>query len=241
MLIREYYISDFLTSFHNVYTVNYDPFTYLAISRIIKKKGRKYTDCILFDGNYLDYNNSEDRVISRLNDSSTRKLLYLHGGFHLFIRESGIIRYYRTNNDFRRTVRNLFKTKEEQPLLVFEVNSERKQEIINNNNFLKAAHEHLKVSKGKLLIFGMSFRNDNHILKLLSESNAEKIFITFFQKHEYKYFFKLLADNGYHNFIQRIYPYKISKHSKHILWEKARRTPFEKKLLRWDNYGLNLI
>lgn len=218
-----YDISGFLQHFKSIFTVNYDPLTLFSIDPLVEK-GRAYTDCLEMSGkDDSDSYDSSDIVIERLADKATRKIIYLHGAFHIGIRKSGIIKYYWKVPIDLEEIRDLFYSKDNRkPLLIFEAWSELKEEIISNDPFLKEAHKLLEKAKGNLLVFGMSFKNDSHILERLEGSKIDQIYMTFFCATEYIRFMKSLDDDKYETLRYRIEPYKITDLSKNILWSRRK-------------------
>lgn len=110
------------------------------------------------------------------------KIYYLHGSWFIQINQKGEIRKLSFKNNTR-TISTLF-TENEQPFLILEDRAYVKKATIKGNPYLNLGYERLNQISDKLLIFGCSFKQDDHILEAIANNqNLKEIFITFIEKN----------------------------------------------------------
>lgn len=160
----------FISRFKRVFSVNYDILLYWAINKgevdNLRHCGTK--DGFMGSGPWQTGN--------------PQSVFYLHGGLHLYeennrvykLRSGGLgstiieqLHGKLSNNSF--------------PLFVSEPTCEKKMEKIKHNPYLMNCYNKLKSTQGVVLIHGHSLsQNDDHILRALKESSAEKYYVGIF-------------------------------------------------------------
>ena len=132
----------------------------------------------------------EDKVHNRLKGPKHKdatKTYNLHGSF-LFLKkdENEELLKISAKNRLGQKITDTYKELKGKPLIVFESDSESKKHKINKSIYLKKSFEMLENIKGHLLVFGVSFLKDEHILKAILENEDIKTIYITFQKEEDK-------------------------------------------------------
>jgi hypothetical protein len=200
-LILRKNITNFFKLFQDVYTINYDLITYWVILKASEKKQE--------DGSYLivdGFDNkpiSSERIHERLTHfSSSRKLLFLHGAYHLYhwpiqnlfqkiitpqntnlprtgaYKKQGLIQY--VESCFNQYAGNWTKQEPEQvPIIVMESTWYYKKAVIMMNDYLKLAFKYFSNIKGEVFVYGCSFAKDDYILEaLLMNKQLDTVYIS---------------------------------------------------------------
>lgn len=163
-----------------IFTLNYDPLLYFAS---LDQK------TFLTDGLMGDYPLSQSEVIDRLNSNKEQqsKVYYLHGSF--FVLQNKVTNKFRKLDPNDIKAENILHDKNsdsnEFPALILEPNWKAKKGLIESHEYLSFCKNEFINHKdsGDLLITGVSFDKDAHILYYLlqkAERMADrKIYITF--------------------------------------------------------------
>jgi hypothetical protein len=171
-------VTKFLDHFDTLYTVNYDMLSYWSIIEYIKNRG---TNTRRFDDGFRRYKDEE--VLAWLQPDDTN-VWYLHGALHLFYdSKSNELIKIKSKKDCEDGWQSLIDqiseriNKKEFPLVVLEGSWERKLEKIKHDFYLWEGYRSLKRLSGVLFTFGMSFGEDDHILKAIEESKISTVYV----------------------------------------------------------------
>jgi hypothetical protein len=158
--------SVFLRSFTNVYTTNYDLFLYWVINS--QNLTSHFSDGFTTHGGMgLHWN----------PDINGQNLFFLHGGLHIYTdmnKEICKITSSSINSIILQLNQNLLASN--YPLVILEGSSLQKKQAIKRNKYLSYCYRSLASLTGKLLVYGMSFQFDDHILRKIFESNLSTIY-----------------------------------------------------------------
>lgn len=174
---KKYNCIRFLNSFKKIHTLNYDPLLYFEILKLFYSS-IKLPFCDGFDG---DTPTEQKEVMKRLfNRENHKPFMYLHGSYFIICNSenkiSKILRYDLTLSKIKRYLCG----GDPRIFLILEDRSETKMALINNNEYFEQCYTFLKESEDNILVFGASFKNDNHIIEALSERKNKNIFITYY-------------------------------------------------------------
>ncbi|MGB3492703.1 MAG: DUF4917 family protein [Elainellaceae cyanobacterium] len=156
-----------------VYSTNYDVLPYWAIMQ--KPKGEGFKDFFwnpkplpgIEQDQHFDIANSDFW-------GSSTKILYLHGGLHLY-RDFDTKRTYKFVNKKAANLLNITKV----PLFITEGSSEDKLKAIRESDYLNFAYSQLLRHSESLVIFGHSLSDsDQHLIDAIRKSNTKKIAIS---------------------------------------------------------------
>jgi hypothetical protein len=171
-------IVTFLDHFDTLYTVNYDVLSYWSIIEYIKNR---WPNTKRFDDGFRKYKDEE--VLAWLRPDDTN-VWYLHGALHLFYESKSnelvkIKSKKNCDNRWQSLIGQISERIEENkfPVTVFEGFWERKLEKIKHNFYLWEGYRSLKHLSGVLFTFGMSFREDDHILKAIEDSEVSTVYV----------------------------------------------------------------
>ncbi len=172
----------------NIFTLNYDPLLYfetlsnkLLFDGFINSNDNSKDGClkeyysIQSPGKFL----KQDYVSCKLNNNQNQaNLFFIHGSWFIQANEEYDIRKLNFNDKSSYNIDDLFSEKLK-PFLILEDRWQTKEILIKANSYLDCCQTQLKNTKGNLLVFGVSFNKDDHILKTLNESNLNKIYVTY--------------------------------------------------------------
>lgn len=154
------------------------------------------------------------------NPSGKENVFFLHGAIHLFENEGHIFKEHQTSNNAM-IQKIIEKIKQgTSPLIVFEGTAEEKEEKINRSTYLKNARNNFQNISGTLIVFGVSFaQNDSHIIRMIQENEQlERIYIGYFSNEEKENFEHLFSDLNKKvclfqtiDFFNRYYPSEMEK------------------------------
>lgn len=151
-----------------VFTTNYDLILYWAI--MTKSQGEGFKDFL-----WSPVFNEADTDVP----ASATKVLYLHGGLHIYQRPTGEV--FKQRADAIRNLLSLFESPPEDgalPLLVTEGHSESKMQAIRGSDYLRFALRSLREHKGGLVIFGHSLSpGDRHLVQALEYLDGRRLAI----------------------------------------------------------------
>jgi hypothetical protein len=195
----KYNASDFLKNFDNIFTVNYDPLIYFESLRIINDNSNG-NRCHIIDGFKVDtYKSQKDKSQKEITDaleggkSDKKRVFYLHGSYFIQAdwkeenREGELecppLKKISFSGQSEDTVEQLFNWKEKKlPYLICEDWWKAKEILMKESTYFHFCLESLCKSEGPLLIIGMSFEKDDHILSALDKAvkkESRKIYITY--------------------------------------------------------------
>lgn len=181
---RKYNTEKFLSKFDRIFTLNYDPLMYFEFLKLLEDEKLKHQDG--FKGERFI---KQKTIIQKLKDSE-HFFVHLHGSW--FIQNNQENNHlkklnFRSNSEKSWTLEDLFNNNNSSPYIILEDRWRVKEAIINSdsNPYLKFCYEQIKEKIENLLVFGVSFKNDDHILKAIcSNPNLHEIFITYRYKKE---------------------------------------------------------
>jgi hypothetical protein len=156
-----------ILDFDFVFSTNYDLLLYWAIMAATPTKFKDY-----FWGEEFDSANTEV--------SSGTKVLYLHGGLHLYRDSSGksIKRTAKPNQNLLDLFGKPFKGRAT-PLFITEGSSENKLRSIRRSDYLSFAYEQFSQHKGPMVVFGHSLGNtDSHLIHAMMKWGSRDIAIS---------------------------------------------------------------
>ncbi len=165
----------FLGNFDNVFSLNYDLLLYWVRCFESHRLGRD------------SFSKLDDELVFSPDDSAN--FFFPHGA--LFLYRDGVgatkSRSSKSNPILARLESNI--EKGIFPMCVSEGTGEQKLEVIKSNYYLNYAYNRIKECKGTIFTFGCSFLNfkDDHIIKAMLQSPAEKIVVGEFQPNKKNY------------------------------------------------------
>jgi hypothetical protein len=181
----KYKCSDFLNAptlkSGNIFTLNYDPLLYFEILEVLENLSADYFDGFIGKNNgFLDQNYIACNLCRESKSSSSNiKVHYLHGSWFIQANAEEKLRKLSFRKGSDDTIDSLFEN-ERRPFLILEDRWQTKEAILSADPYLKFCHDQLKTIEGNLLIFGCSFKNDEHILRAIKgNSSLKKIFVTY--------------------------------------------------------------
>lgn len=175
-------ISKDLEEFQDIYTTNYDVFTYKIILQSItearlKGLGDTYQDYFYQEISPTELGFNYERVF---NDA--RSIYYLHGALFIYQTNGGTNYKLRRLEQLRMEYIQLIRREIENdnfPIFVAEGDSMDKLRTINNNVYLNFCARNLSQVTRNLVFYGFSFgKSDSHIVDLVSKSNSQRIAIS---------------------------------------------------------------
>lgn len=185
-LETQYNCERFIKNFSNIFTLNYDPLLYFeSLNYMVKQKDSQ----MVVDGFHADDYLKEDCIIKRLIEKDGCKIYYLHGSYFIImehkkdkkIRLRKLSFHPKNYEEAIKTVEDLFleeALEQRIPFVILEDRTQMKENHISNSEYLKHCKKILQFTGGRLLVFGTSFENDQHIWECLKNSEYEKIYIT---------------------------------------------------------------
>jgi hypothetical protein len=188
-----------LKGFSNIFTLNYDPIIYFEILKccddrvkffdgFVSKNDQGYDGCLQKHSDKEEQSDflKQEYIECKLNNSRDKRIFYLHGSWFIqcdFSNSEEKLRKISFGNYGEEwTLSDLFNWSEKKlPYLVFEDRWQTKKGFLDDKKkpYLNYCYNELKEIEGELLIFGVSFNNDDHILEALEENKKlENIYIT---------------------------------------------------------------
>lgn len=164
--------AEFLEKFDKIYSLNYDLLAYWVI---LQNNLGKFTDGF----GESEYEDDADYVVHKDSYQVSNKLLFLHGGLHIFDNKTEIkkLTFCRPNEPLKNQImRNL--SKNVYPVFVSEGTSEAKLEKIMHNSYLNSCRKSLGTQGGTLFMLGTALKsNDEHIRKTIINGVFDSLFI----------------------------------------------------------------
>ena len=174
----------FLSSFTNIFTVNYDLLLYWSIIFNIKDNDKLWGD--MNDG--FSWNSPKDCIWKPYSLKVIPNVFYLHGGLHLFHNERDTfkIMYDNENKICLLDQIKAYINNDISPLVITEGNSNDKKFWIEQNNYLQYCYNKLSEISGVLFIHGHSLdETDQHIFDVINKNlKIKKIYISVHQQKE---------------------------------------------------------
>ncbi len=159
---------DFISSFADVFTVNYDLLLYWVV---MQNSPPSFGDC------FTREEDTPDELCEYEGSGSKEKkfVYYLHGALHLVQKDGKTFKRVWGN-----TVPLVSQVKGamdngEYPLVVAEGDHESKDRQMSANPYLKHAYDKLKNTAGQIFTFGFSFSDqDEHLLNAISWNGGQR-------------------------------------------------------------------
>lgn len=179
-------ISNFISNFSMVFSLNYDLLLYWAINIGNDRLGtNRFKDCFVLSFQNLGGNffQPDWEYLKRPFSSQEEATLvfYLHGNLSLtrFLDQDFEIelKIKRTDNkNLKKAIINLWNSGEHVPLCVCEANSNLKLKAIHESSYLtNVYYKALSDIDGRLTVYGWGFNDqDDHIIKRLNQINISK-------------------------------------------------------------------
>lgn len=174
-----YSCNGFLGLFKNIYTLNYDPLMYFEFLKLLDTDRLNHKDGFIVKN---EGSIGQKCITSNLENSEYR-FVYLHGNYFINInKKNNELNKLGRNNITKKELRKrLFDTVGDiRPFLILEGRCESKKQCIEKYDYFKYCYESLKKTTGSMLVYGVSFNNDKHILEVLYLNNRlNHIFLTY--------------------------------------------------------------
>lgn len=165
----------FLSSFNNVYSLNYDLLLYW-VQMHTKEGERPDSD----DGFREPEDEFEaDYVTWESHQTHDQNTWYLHGALHVFDTGSEVQKYTWSRTGIRlvEQIRDAL-SKDFYPLFVAEGTNKEKIARIRHSDFLSKAYRSFTEIGGALFVFGHSLaKNDEHYLKRIEQGKVQHLFV----------------------------------------------------------------
>lgn len=179
-----------LLKFNSVFTLNYDPIIYWNMP-----------DCDDRWGDFIDgFNGKVDVSIEKIKSNFDcnaigKPVYYMHGAFHIIEKDvGGKSHYYKIESDgtllfsakkkFEEIIGHFREYEEDHyddPTPLISTHSHFKGASIYRDDYLKYCIQKFKKAE-KLLIFGCSFENDQHILEAIQKSRIRELYVCYKDK-----------------------------------------------------------
>ena len=164
----------FIKRFDKVFTVNYDLLLYWVIARTDRGRTRWHLG--------FESPADQENPWGRWEPHVDQNVFFLHGAFHLFssvdddTQTSLIYVKYgeRPIMSLEARIGQAVNTRG-LPIIVFEGTAKEKKARIARTPYLAAAFEKLKELQGTLFVYGLSMKQDTHLLEAIAESSVERI------------------------------------------------------------------
>lgn len=189
-------ITEFLSSFETVLSLNYDLTLYWVMMYANKqvkqlRRGTEFKDCMIKGRFRSDW----QRLRDPLKGTKAALVFYPHGSLvlarHIVKQEvklalTEVKLVASTPNDLLDHIKKSWLSDDYVPLFVSEGTSEQKVKAIENSHYLSIVYREVIPLIGKnLTIFGWGFgESDIHILKKLKESSVERIAVSVYRNDQ---------------------------------------------------------
>ncbi len=187
----DYNCYEFLKTFNKVFTLNYDPIMYFEILKykkiffdgFVTKRDGKKDGCLqnFYEGKDPSTDFLKQEYIKcKLDKSNAKKVYFMHGSWFIQHDKDENLRKLSFGSQETHSINNLYDEEYKKPFLILEDRYNVKKDACTSDSevYFKHCYSTLKKTHGKLLVFGVSFNNDDHILDALSKSKFSKIYIT---------------------------------------------------------------
>ncbi len=165
----------FLSSFEDIYTLNYDLLLYWALMQ------EEIEPQIEFDDGFRKPDDEPAEYVTwDVQKTDKQNIFYLHGGLHIFDAGPEVQKFTWCNTGIALIdqTREALETNRF-PLFVAEGSHSSKLDRIQHAAILSRAYRSFAAIGGSLYIFGLSFgESDEHILKLLDKGKPKQAFIS---------------------------------------------------------------
>ncbi|GBF44604.1 hypothetical protein LPTSP2_39070 [Leptospira ellinghausenii] len=174
-------ITNFLSNFSEIYSLNYDLLIYWSILLGNEKTKNRFKDCFISSEFKSDWENLKEPYGEA---KKSTLVFYPHGNLALETNIMGIERKVKAkkNIDLLETIFDRWNKGDSIPLFVSEGLSNQKLNTIKRSNYLAEIYYNAfsKIS-GNLLIYGWSLsEQDTHLIKTLNKDRINKICISIF-------------------------------------------------------------
>ena len=159
-------VAEQIKEFDQIFTTNYDLFSYYLIL-----ESKKFGDYFYFE----NYSDNRFKLFNSGDELNNNHIYYLHGALFLFDKSINTLKIKRDENWLIEVITKEI-TSDNYPLFISEGTHEMKLKAIQSNNYLSYCFRHLKENKSKkMVVFGQSLSNqDLHIVQAIDNS-YEKI------------------------------------------------------------------
>ena len=161
---------EFLSHFSKIYTTNYDLLLYWSLNR------NRLTANFADGFKSIDYN--------LYWEGEEQNTFWLHGGLHLYWGENARFPNFTEIIKLKKeTNKNLIEQIQEKlnlglyPITIAEGDWNSKVKNIISNPYLRSSFISLKNNESNIITFGISFEQDEHLIKAIEFSSTKKIFI----------------------------------------------------------------
>jgi hypothetical protein len=177
---KKYHCQNFLKKIDAIFTTNYDPLIYFEILKYNKSKAGNFIDG--FNG--IDFITQEN-ILKQLDNKEQKKIYYLHGSWFIQVDyDSKKLRKCSFSKDSSDTIESLFNWGNKKlPYLIFEEKSKTKASLIKKSEYFKKCFECLEKNRNPMLVFGLSFKMDDHIVPKLK---GKELYITYLEDSDKK-------------------------------------------------------
>lgn len=169
----------FLSNFHNTYTLNYDLLLYWTHMHHESRAEIQSDDGFRTSQNDIEDGIESDYVVWESSQSHEQNMLFLHGALHVFDSGTEIQKYTWSRTGIRliEQIRDAL-SKDLFPLFVAEGSSEEKLERIRHSDYLAKAYRSFQEIQHCLFIYGHSLAaNDEHYLRLIEHGKLSHVFV----------------------------------------------------------------
>lgn len=158
---------------------------------------------------------SQECVVRHLSTGDI-KLYYLHGSY-LFVNTSNGTLFKRSARGNADKSIILSNTHADTPFLVLEPDAITKEEIISKHIYLSYCFNQLASLVGDLLVFGVSFLKDDHILRaIMKNPEIETVHIAFFKESDKEKIQEKLVNHTFKDYSQNI---KFIQVGENVIWK----------------------
>lgn len=175
-------VGEFLKSFKNVYTTNYDVLLYWVVMNNLEKFK---LDEIRYDDGFREASADDDYVVwNSFRSAQLQNVFYLHGALHLFLNEQlgqlQKVTWVRTEEALLAQIRERLAAGSF-PLVVTEGTAEAKRSKILQSDYLGRNLRSLANVKGGILVYGLGFSdNDDHLKDAILNSKATRLAVSLY-------------------------------------------------------------
>lgn len=204
----------FLAKINNIFTTNYDPIIYFEM---LKRSNSKNTGKDFQDGFHGSNFITQETILERLDSGNNKKIYYLHGSWFIqadYNTDDAKLRKCSFDEDSLDTIETIFNWEEDKlPYLIFEDSFKTKDRLIKKSCYLKSCLDKLEKIQDPILVFGMSFKMDNHIAEKLMK---KELHVTYLEDTAKENLEKIFEKNNAVKYIQI---------PKDVVWDKVETQP----------------
>lgn len=210
----------------HIYTLNYDPLIYFQLLKLTNRfdgfvsrknngeDGFLETHC---NGNdKLDFRKQEYYVCKLQKELELKsKIYFMHGTWFILENNDDEIKKIKIDDDI--SLDTLIGDVE-RPFVILEDRWRVKESLIYSNPYWTHCAKSLQSEKDELLIFGVSFSMDHHILKILDKSLFERIYICYLSENDKASIMNKLQNSDLKNLKKK--NIEFIQVAENIIWEE---------------------